>query len=190
MRIFLAILACTACINNYAQQKENQLRFNSVNTFGYMIGSKTKSESVSTINGVRWQNWSAGIGAGIDWYDIRSVPVFLDVRKYFTDKKNQPFVYADGGLSVAWPNKQIKNWYSGYDFRNTFYGECGIGYNWKISDGLSALLSAGYSYKRSLLKVKNTPTQNYFTTYDYYYFPISQYDFEYRRIAIRIGLQF
>ncbi len=189
MRKILAILGCIVCINCCAQQ-ENKLKFNSINTFGYLIGDKTKSESVSTINGVRWQDWSVGIGAGIDWYDIRSVPVFLDIRKYFTNKASQPFVYADGGLSFAWPNKQIKNWYSGYEFRNTFYGECGIGYSLKVSKGCSALLSAGYSYKRSLLKYKRNQANPSTTYYDYSSAGIQQYDFEYQRIAIRIGLQF
>lgn len=180
----LLILVCTI----HAQPKKSVFKFSSINSIGLLSGEIQNKFTLQTINGLQYKSWFAGVGASLDNYGCRSIPAFIDLRRTFGHSKWQPFVYIDGGINFPLHSTDLEsNWGSTYKIHNTFYGEAGSGVSRKLNKRLQINFSIGYSYKHlSYLQYNN----------DYYnmYFPTSttstQYNFYYRRIAIKTGLQF
>jgi hypothetical protein len=149
---------------------------------------------MQTINGIKYKTWFAGLGASLDNYGYRSIPAFVDVRKTFGNKTWQPFIYADAGInfpiySSALPRKQWGN--DAYKFYNTFYGETGIGLSKSINTTTKFILTIGYSFKHfSYLQYNYSPFMYPILIGNSYPFYTSQYDFYYRRLSIKMGLQF
>ena len=81
--IFFAIAAYA----NAQQQKPSRPVFHSVEQGVLINGNRAVSGALQTVNGIGYGNWFAGIGAGIDFYRYRSVPLFLDLRRSL-DMKN------------------------------------------------------------------------------------------------------
>lgn len=179
-----------------AQEKKSLLKFSSINSVGFLNGQSQTTFTMQSINGVKLKTWFVGLGASLDTYGYRSIPAFVDVRKSFGNKAWQPFLYADAGInfslySNALPRKQNSN--DAYKFYNTFYGETGVGLSKSINNKTKFTLSAGFSYKHFS-----------YLQYNYYYYPMTlqgasmqtpsvnaaQFDFYYRRISIKMGLEF
>ena len=164
---------------------KKKLVFSSINSIGLLSGSSGDNFTVQTINGVRCNQWNIGVGTGLDWYGIRTIPLVADVRRYFTKNKNQPFLYANGGISFVWAKTLPETLYytNKVDYKRSFCGEVGLGYKVALKNATSLALSAGYSYKK--------------ISFDQYYYAgirgtelKETYSYNYRRIALRIGLQF
>ncbi|MDE3144642.1 MAG: hypothetical protein KGL19_10840 [Bacteroidota bacterium] len=187
--IFIITVLFILANNIDAQQKRSPVKFSSINSVGFLNGQSQTSFTLQSINGIKYKTWFAGLGASLDNYGYRSIPAFVDLRKTFGNKVWQPFIYADAGInfplySSALPRKQWGN--DANKFYNTFYGETGIGLSKPINTKTKFILSFGYSYKHfSYLNnpwAWNTgwPSSSY----------LSQYDFYYRRLSIKMGLQF
>src|SRR5438045_2506679 len=101
MKPFLIVSILVLFAVNSNSQK---VKFSSINQLGLLNGSKGESWTVQTINGFKKDKWFGGVGAGLDLYNERTIPVFFDVRRDITSKKNAPFVYADGGVNFLWLN--------------------------------------------------------------------------------------
>src|SRR5689334_343997 len=84
-----------------AQQK---IKFHSQNYIGALGGDLDASFQFNTVNGLQRGLYFGGIGTGLDWYYIRTVPLFLSVSRYFTAKRNAPFLALDGGTNFVWDN--------------------------------------------------------------------------------------
>jgi hypothetical protein len=142
--------------------------------FGVAAGESRPSGLFQTINGVRYNNWFAGIGAGLDYYSYRTIPVFFDLRRDI-GKLNKGFIYADVGYNFPWkekPGKEI-SFYNSYHFTKGLYSDIGIGYKLNLNENPSFLFSAGYSYKKvhNKIGVVNQclvpPCSEKFTNYEY-----------------------
>ena len=183
--ILAAALTC-ACLPGLAQKNSpsRKFKFSSVNQFGLLLGEKGESVSLQTINGVRKSSWSAGIGTGIDLYSQRSVPLFIDVRKEFTQASNKPFVYLDGGVNFQWMNYIQKEQRRSADTKPGAYYEAGLGYNIFMRHQSAFVLSAGYTYKRI-----REEYMNYRLMRGVYGESPEQMISQYRRLVIRIGIR-
>ncbi len=167
---------------------KEKMHFSSTNTLGLLVGGSGEGAAVQTINGVRYKSWNFGIGTGIDWYGIRSIPLVADVRRSFTNKKYKPFVYGNAGINFPWE--------SGYgysvgfssietSYKNAFCGELGLGYKVSLKNQTAITMSAGFSYKE--IKVQET---NIVSGIPGFSKSTSLYEYYYRRIAIRMGFSF
>lgn len=185
--LFVAICFFFFAIAN-AQKKKSPVKFSSINSVGLITGQSQSVFTVQTINGVKYKNWFSGLGVSLDNYGYRSIPVFADVRRMFGKKKLQPFVYGDAGINFPYYSTALpkSNSYSANKLYNTFYGETGIGISKSISKGINFILSAGYSYKH--FRYSQYQKVNYPGPFQ----PSTPqlYDFYYRRISIKMGLQF
>lgn len=170
-----------------AAGQNKKIKFTSVNQIGLISGSSGESWILQTINGIKKEKWFAGAGAGLDFYNQRTVPLFLDLRKEVSNKMNTPFMYADAGINIAWLNfiereeKRFPKTSPGL-----FYD---LGFGWKLSckNKRAFLISAGYTFKQVKEKVRSpiwspapTPTlegENY-----------ERYNYLYRRIVIKAGI--
>ena len=131
--------------------------FHSINQVGLLEGERGSAFQIQTINGVQYKSWYAGIGLGIDYYQIRGIPLFLDIRKEFVKRK--VFVYADGGVHYPWPtdnqNMMPISLTTG-NFENGLYADVGMGYQFVFTRHNSLVLSLGYSYKKVTQKTSTT----------------------------------
>lgn len=138
-------------------QEENSSKpvFHSLGQVALVNGNHTVSGALQVVNGFSLGNWYAGIGAGIDFYRYRSIPLFLDVRRSFNIKKgNQLFIYTDGGYNVPWvtrnePLFSIWSWptTTDYTYNGGIYLGAGLGYALQVKGGHAFLLSTGFSHK-------------------------------------------
>lgn len=165
--------------------------FTSINSVGTVWGSSQNVIVFQSINGVSYKKWVLGLGVSFDNYGSQSTPIFLDVRRSIT-KNNKLFVYADGGVNIPWrttnfPAKYSWNNEDAYKLKNTFYGEAGVGLKKQIADKTFFVASIGYSYKQFSYVQQNVTTWGIggeTGKTDYYY------DYYYKRLALRLGIQF
>lgn len=185
MRLILICLA-TVLIFTSADAQEEKIKFNSIISGGIATGEIGTFPVLQTVNGVQYKKWFAGIGAGYDAYYYKTIPLFLDVKR-FINKQNNIFVYGDAGYNIPWKNKpkEISS-YSSFKFSGAFYGDIGVGYKTKFIRKTFILFTAGYSYKRLYNKVEVVnpclvgpcPENIYDYTYDF------------RRIVFKAGIMF
>lgn len=168
-----------------ASGQNQKIAFSSVNQVGMLSGSRGEAFMIQTINGIKKDKWFAGIGTGFDFYKERTIPLFFDIRRDLNSRKNTPFAYADVGINFLWLNS-IQREQNQFSTSPGLFYDLGIG--WKLSgkNNRGFIFSAGYSFKQVKEKVKDTwwwPTpalesENY-----------QRYNYLYRRVVIKVGLQ-
>jgi hypothetical protein len=153
--IILLVVTFSALVDGFAQQKsiEGPWQFHSIYQAGLLKGQAGAALQLQTINGIQYKSWFAGIGAGIDYYRFRGIPLFFDARKAFGGSKNSFFVYADIGINFNWITNKQKLAYgmSQYkDISRGLYTDAGLGYKIRAGEKHSFLISGGYSFKSLL----------------------------------------
>jgi hypothetical protein len=129
-----------------------------------------------------------GIGIGIDWQKERSVPLFLDVRKYVDVKKSSWFIYADGGKNMLWQRNGNGNFYTNVTaYQSTYFGEVGMGYLFRLRQKNHYYISIGYGNKN----IQYTANYKYAMItqlpIDYYAYRMNTYI---NRLIFKLGIQF
>jgi hypothetical protein len=153
---------------------------------GLHEGSVGSAFQLHTINGIRYKTWLAGVGTGLDYYRVRSIPVFLNVQKAFSHSANSPFVYAAGGYNFPWLREKDKDWMTTGESKGGLYFDAGIGYQLPVLKNSALYFSGGYS-------VKKYSSKSYYDAIPYYSGPspaVNTYDFTFRRLSIKTGLRF
>src|SRR5687767_13793360 len=90
-----------------ANAQKSRIKFNSINMFGVAAGESKLFGLLQTVNGITYDTWFAGIGAGLDYYSYRTIPLFFDLRRDI-GKLNKGFIYADLGYNFPWKEKPGK----------------------------------------------------------------------------------
>jgi hypothetical protein len=182
---FLSVM--TVHLNAQNKDDKGKIKFSSINQIGLISGGQGESSLIQTVNGLKKDTWFAGVGAGFDFYDVRGVPLFIDVRKELLQKKNSPFIYGDGGVNFEWLNFIQREQHNFPDVRPGAYYDVGPGWKLGSKNKGGFLMSLGYSFKQA----KETATQQIYnpvtrtvesSTYS------TRYD--YRRVVIKVGFQF
>lgn len=175
----------------FSQTTKKIMSFSSINSIGAVWGNNQNIICLQTINGISYKTWNYGVGISFDSYGSQSTPVFIDVRKSFGNKQSA-FAYVDAGINIPWrtnnfPKKYSWNNADAYTLKTTGYGEIGIGLNRSIANNTFFTVSIGYSYKTFSYTQHNAwvwspsnPTNTANIDYDYYY----------KRIALRLGISF
>jgi hypothetical protein len=185
--ITLCLLQATVAVAQQKNVKQKDLRFHSITQAGLLAGSSDGQLLLQTTIGLKYKTYFAGAGVGLDYYQVRSVPVFIDVRKYIFDKPQSPFVYADAGVNFPWARQNEENW--NIKYKTGSYFDFGIGYHFPLKKSLALVVSGGYSQKT--LSAKEY-TMNWFLSSSW---PppggyIINYDYTFRRFNIKAGLSF
>ena len=123
-------------------------KLHSIHAVGLINGSDGASVSLQTMLGIYLHHTFTGVGVGLDYYRMRSVPVFVDLRHEFGNSCF--FVYADAGYHFSWltdKNRlQYEKMFTPNHFSGSIYYDAGIGYKIKLRNN-AILLSGGYTYK-------------------------------------------
>jgi hypothetical protein len=188
MKQHYMIIFFVFCFFGGSAQKKSGIKFSSINQFGVLKGSSDQELQLQTINGIKHKTWFAGLGAGLDYYYLKSVPLFLDFRKNIFNKKESPFLYADLGTNLPWVKNEEDDWQK-HEYSAGWFYEAGIGYAVPVKGRLSFNLSAGYSQKN----LYETRSYSDVIIWDFppYGGPGKQYyDYSFRRLALKAALQF
>jgi hypothetical protein len=173
--------------------------FRSQEVGGLVSGEEGNYGQGFTINGVSKGPWFMGIGAGLDFYRYRTVPIFLSLEREFMEPGQNGgwFVRLDGGVNVPWQSE--RSWYypsgassSGHYLTAPYWdGMAGYKFFMNARHKQALLLSAGYSFKE--VQDKRVETN---------YCPIAafcntnpdlntvRYNYNNRRFSLQIGYQF
>ena len=127
--------------------KKCNCQFQSINIIGLLEGETGTSFQIQTINGIVYKQWYAGIGTGLDYYQFRGVPVFLDIRHNLLKKNSTPFIYSSIGIHYPWKRKEDTFNEDTQLYAGLFY-DIGLGLNLAKTKNQGFYLSAGYSHKR------------------------------------------
>ncbi len=116
-------------------------------------GSSGAGAQVQLAGGLVKNNWHFGLGTGIDYYELRSVPLYSDVRYHF-GKGKRAFAYANIGYNFSWTENTDDRVYIMPPAMNTLkqtgglYTDFGIGYNINMGKNHALALSTGFSVKQ------------------------------------------
>ena len=183
MRKYLLIAAFSIGVVTCSGQ--SPWKFRSDNYLGLAAGQLGERGHVETVNGLYKGPWFLGLGAGLDYYRFRSVPLFLSVTRDLPAFGNIRglFFYLDGGINLPWYKRELTPYEAQLVSSSKFYakpwGAGGLGYKWRLSarTDKALLVSAGYSIKKLKEKLAGnnpctspgcpleTPHQSYI--YDY-----------------------
>lgn len=174
-------------ILNVATAQQHAVHFNSKNTIGISLGQKEMAPLFQTINGLSFNNYFAGVGVGIDDYNYKSYPLFIDARRYFGNDV-EFFFYGNLGYNFSGKNKPGKEipYYTSYKFSGGVYSDFGIGYRTRFIKQSFFTISAGFTYKEMVNKI--AVVNECFAapcTVDY-----SQYKYGNGRVALKAGIDF
>lgn len=182
------IFFCVAIsMNLHTPAQDVKARFSSLNAGGIIIGQTGTFGVFQTVNGMLYKKWFAGVGAGFDYYQYTSIPLFIDARRYL-GKGNNGFLYADIGYNFPRKNKPGEeiSFYSSYHFTGGVYSDIGVGYGIKFLNKTAVLISGGFSYKNINNRIGVTvpclvpPCPESFSDYKY----------EFNRVILKAGIQF
>ncbi len=76
---------------------------------GVTNGNFETNAYLNTSHGLALNSWYFGLGSGVDYYRFRTVPVFAEVRKDFSNRNIRPFVQIVGGLNIDWLTQEQKD---------------------------------------------------------------------------------
>lgn len=163
MKSILFILCFSVCIPAvYAQSKKPKLKHYFLTQAALLNGDRSVSGQAQLTTGIEKKNgWKFGLGTGLDFYKVRTVPVFADVRFAF-GKNRRYFSYTDLGANFVWAleSQYVYHWSAGMNTRAAFgtglYGDIGFGYALGGEKKGGLLMSFGYSVKTLSIRYDET----------------------------------
>jgi hypothetical protein len=189
MKQVLPAIVFLFCFCHSIHAQKQQIKFSGINQFGILTGKSDQTYQLQTINGVRYKTWFAGVGAGLEEYYRKTIPVFIDLRRYLFSGKATPFAYADLGFSFPYEKNEEAEWQRS-EYKKGLYYDLGVGYSIPLKGSLAFNFSAGYCHKE-LHESRYYRSFWDFPPYDQSAWnKDADYDFTFRRISIKAALQF
>ncbi len=155
MKKISLIVALLLVTYSYSQRTQQPSTLYITPQVGLLNGDHSVSAQVVLSGGMKTRTWSYGIGAGVDYYKIRSAPIFVELKKDLGKKETPLFAYLQWGANIAWPlsSDYRENLYSSWvgntttRFQSGMYRELGIGYTGWYTKKKGVWISLGYSTK-------------------------------------------
>ncbi len=171
-----------------AQNKPRSV-FNSYNAVGLTVGESAHSIIVETVNGLKKGRWFAGAGLAFDAYSYKTVPVYLDLKYFFGDKK-QFFVRGDIGYGfIKKATYQQDKFFDTVKYKGGIYLQSGIGYLLTPAKKHSFYFSVNCGLKK-LSKNAGYIIPDDFPPYNETYVAMDKYDYNFKTISIKAGYKF
>jgi len=152
MKKLLLIAILFACVQVNAQSVQKNKSY-LMPQLGIMDGDQSINLQFQVVGGIVSKNWRIGMGTGLDYYSVRSVPVFVDVRNYFGRKK-KAFAFANLGYNMPWPMEDqyktifLQTGTKKSEFKAGLYTDAGIGYDIDLGKQKNLSISIGYTIKK------------------------------------------
>lgn len=162
------------------------LHFRSFNALGLVEGQKKTSWQLQSVNGIQMKKWFVGAGAGLDYYFIRSIPVFLDLRASLFQKSSTPFLYLDGGYHYLWAKDKEKEAFEVKSSGGLYY-DLGIGYQFAAFNNQRLVLSAGLTQKDFSRTINVMPWVSVWPAPPN---AVQKFEYSLKRLSLKAGLSF
>ncbi|HET6994729.1 MAG TPA: hypothetical protein VFI06_07095 [Chitinophagaceae bacterium] len=133
---------------SFSQENSAKPRFNTIASGGIIMGQSDAKPLYQLSSGLSFDDrWFTGVGVGLDYYNLTSIPLFADFRMNF-GKKRFAFVYTNTGYSFPVNNStEIEFLKISDKYKGGFYMDAGLGYRLRINHSNHVSVSAGYSRK-------------------------------------------
>lgn len=192
-KIFFTAIFFLLLAGVYAQQEKNRLYV--IPQMGLLNGDNFVSGQVALSCGYDLKNISVGLGVAVDYYKMRTIPVFAELRAPL-GKSKQPFLYLNAGPNFTWPlqSQYTQHWVAlptpGVQrdrYTVGIYGDVGFGYAFPLAKTNKLLLSIGYSLK--------TINQSYNETVVTEFAPFTlvtrerELNYSLSRVMVRVGIK-
>jgi hypothetical protein len=115
---------------------------------GLLEGEKGSALQLSMMAGIKSKTWTTAVGTGLDYYGIRSIPLYLTIQKGLFNRTQTPFLYLAGGYHFPWLSKENKNQWREAIAKGGLYYNGGIGYQLAATKKTALFFTAGYSFKQ------------------------------------------
>ena len=143
MKTFITTILILANLNNAFSQ--SGLKYNVVAGGGLLVGNNQSGSKAELLQGIKFEDWTFGIGAAWDNYVQKSFPLYAEIKRFVLPGKMNPFIYGSAGFNLVQKKFSDEEWQSSYNKPGTFY-EGGAGVKFKEGK-INLFLSAGYSHK-------------------------------------------
>lgn len=149
MQVKWFFLAALFPVVSFSQDNSSRPHVHTNASVGISSGESAAKPLFQLVSGLSFDRWFTGIGAGLDQYNLKSIPLFADWRMHF-GKTRSTFIYVNGGYNFPHNNKStIVNYYKTTDhFYGGLYMDAGFGYRIRLGSWHRLSLSAGYSQKK------------------------------------------
>lgn len=190
--ILIIFATCFFIVSAGAQSKPPVTKYYFSPEIGLLNGDNSASVQVKLTGGIQNKAWMFGLGTAIDYYKIRTVPVFADVRYTFGKKANY-FSYANLGADFVWAletqySQQYVMGVAGTNkFNNGIYADLGIGYAFQGEKKQGLVISIGYSLK-TLSSSYQQAVYKEFPPYGIEYRD-RRLDYTLNRLVLRLGVR-
>jgi hypothetical protein len=149
----ILLISCIGSFCWLGSLGQSAWKFRSCNYVGILSGEAGNYGQLQSINGLYKRVWFVGVGAGLDYYRFRSIPLFASVTRDLLSGKHGLYVTGDAGTNIPWYKRPSFGMAS--TFHAGLYWSGSLGYRFRISQkGQALLLSVGYSYKELSEDVK------------------------------------
>jgi hypothetical protein len=181
------IIAALSSLCAFSQEKKPCPCVTTMVAVGMMGGESAAKPQFQATTGLRSGSLFAGVGAGLDHYYLRSIPVFADLRANLGHKQSA-FLYLQGGYNFPYNNHNdilIDIATSVHHYSGGLYFDTGLGYRIHVNTFHRILLSAGYSRKELYDRLVNSYCEIVPCHQDEY-----KYHFRVGRISARLSWEF
>lgn len=182
------VILLTLCVLTAAAGAQKKLQYSSMNYAGMLEGDNGTAFQVQTIQGIKYGQWFTGLGTGLDYYYLRSVPLFLSLNRNLFNKERTPYLSLDGGINFAWVNRERSRWndFISNDFSPVLYWGAGLGYKVGLRNKKDALLlNIGYTFKH----IKEEQEHAVFCINPPCPPAVEQYNYKLNRLSVKLGWQ-
>ena len=186
MKKFLLIISTILFSYTCVHSQDVKPRFKSMNTAGIALGESHPKMLFQTVNGLKYKDWFAGVGIGLDEYEIKSLPLFADLRMNF-GKEKKGFIYGDIGYNFFLEDKSKEHDFSGSEssYKGGVYTDIGIGVRASLIKNVKMVFSIGHSYKT----IKNTQVRTICGIIPPCYDETSKFTHNYGRLNLNVGVE-
>ena len=183
--VFSILFYCNIC----KAQLFKRIAFNSYNAVGLIIGQSKNSMSLETVNGFTLRKWFAGAGIAYDAYRYKTVPVFIDIKYLFVNKKNW-FVQTDAGYNIPATAKSAEDklLYS-VQYNGGIFLQSGVGYLFLQKKNYNAYCSITAGLKKLSRKTGYLVPDD-FPPHNEMIVQYNRYEYAFKTISIKAGIQF
>jgi hypothetical protein len=188
MRIKILLLIAFSYFNIASFGQQKRFSFQGAVLVGLLEGEKGSAFQIGAMGGIKSKTWIASLGSGLDYYSVRSIPVYLNVQKNIFNNEKTPFVYLGGGYHFLWLPKLTTTWAwpENSQTKGGLYYQAGIGYQVPALKKSSLFFAAGFSEKQY--------DEDHTQVYPCLVWPCPEYkekiSYRLRRLSITTGLRF
>ena len=168
-----------------ATAQKSRVSYSGAVSVGVLSGQSPAEMQLQLVNGIKYKNWSAGLGIGLDYYHTRSVPLFLQLRKTISARPHTPFFYVNSGVNVPWAQEGKILFATGYS--RGFYGEGGIGYEVPVFKNQRLFFSGGWQVKTFSATVNTMPWLSSWPPPPHAF---RDHDYTLKTLVVKAGLRF